>query len=67
MIETVDRIDKRDREGNRSVRIHGIGFPTMFTDAAFIDKVVFAVGAGSVEGTGIKNRRTRFEFLRLRP
>jgi hypothetical protein len=35
VIETVDRINRRDREGNRLVRIHGIGFPTMFTNAGF--------------------------------
>jgi hypothetical protein len=35
VVETVDRINREDREGNRVVRIHGIGFPTMFSHAGF--------------------------------
>ena len=31
VVNTVDRINRRDSEGNRRVRIHGIGFPTVFT------------------------------------
>ena len=31
VIETVDRINVEDREGNRLVRIHGIGFPVYFS------------------------------------
>ena len=33
VVETVDRINREDREGNRLVRIHGIGFPTKFSHA----------------------------------
>ena len=35
VIQTVDRINKRDAEGKRRVRIHGIGFPTLFSNAEF--------------------------------
>jgi hypothetical protein len=35
VIETVDRINKEDADGNRLVRIHGIGFPVMFSHAGF--------------------------------
>jgi hypothetical protein len=35
VIETVDRINKEDAQGNRLVRIHAIGFPTMFSNAQF--------------------------------
>jgi hypothetical protein len=35
VVETVDRINKEDREGNRLVRIHAVGFPTMFSQARF--------------------------------
>jgi len=31
VVKTVDRINTRDAQGNRRVRIHGIGFPTIFT------------------------------------
>lgn len=30
VLETIDRINVEDAEGNRLVRIHGIGFPTIF-------------------------------------
>jgi hypothetical protein len=33
--ETVDRINRRDAEGNRLVRIHAIGFPVMFSRMGF--------------------------------
>jgi hypothetical protein len=35
VVKTVDRLNKRDAEGNRLVRIHGIGFPVMFSRAGF--------------------------------
>jgi len=35
VIETVDRINEEDAQGNRMVRIHAIGFPTMFSNAQF--------------------------------
>lgn len=35
VLDTVDRINERDREGNRLVRIHGIGFPVMFSRIGF--------------------------------
>jgi hypothetical protein len=35
VIETVDRINREDAQGNRLVRIHAIGFPTMFSNASF--------------------------------
>jgi hypothetical protein len=31
VVKTVDRINKKDAQGNRRVRIHAIGFPTMFS------------------------------------
>ncbi|MGH9318809.1 MAG: VWA domain-containing protein [Vicinamibacteria bacterium] len=31
VVEEVDRINKKDANGNRLVRIHAIGFPTMFS------------------------------------
>jgi hypothetical protein len=31
VVEEVDRINKKDAQGNRRVRIHAIGFPTMFS------------------------------------
>jgi len=40
--QTVDRINHRDAEGNRLVRIHAIGFPTMFS------------GMGFQENTGVR-------------
>jgi len=30
VVKTVDRINRRDAQGNRRVRIHAIGFPTVF-------------------------------------
>ena len=35
VVETVDRINKRDKDGNRLVRIHSIGFPVMFSRIGF--------------------------------
>ena len=35
VIQTVDRINKRDKDGNRLVRIHAIGFPVMFSRIGF--------------------------------
>ena len=32
VLDEVDRINKADRSGNRLVRIHGVGFPTMLED-----------------------------------
>ena len=32
VIETVDRINRRDDAGNRLVRIHGVGFPVQFAN-----------------------------------
>jgi hypothetical protein len=34
VVATVDRLNRADAEGNRRVRIHGVGFPVMFTQAA---------------------------------
>ena len=33
VIDTVDRINVEDAEGNRLVRIHGVGFPVQFIRA----------------------------------
>jgi hypothetical protein len=33
VVETVDRLNQRDAQGNRLVRIHAIGFPTMIDSA----------------------------------
>jgi hypothetical protein len=41
VLDTVDRLNRRDASGRRRVRIHGIGFPTMFEVSA-------------IEGTGIR-------------
>src|SRR3990172_4373229 len=35
VVETVDLINREDTQGNRMVRIHAIGFPTMFSNAQF--------------------------------
>ena len=35
VVETVDRLNKEDSQGNRLVRIHGIGFPVMFSQSGF--------------------------------
>jgi len=35
VVNTVDRINKKGRDGNRLVRIHGIGFPVMFSRIGF--------------------------------
>jgi len=37
VVDTVDRINKEDREGNRLVRIHAVGFPVMFSQVGFSD------------------------------
>jgi hypothetical protein len=34
VVNTVDRLNKADANGNRLVRIHGVGFPTQFSRAA---------------------------------
>ena len=34
VVTTVDRLNRADAQGNRRVRIHGVGFPVMFTAAA---------------------------------
>lgn len=31
VVDTVDRLNREDAEGNRLVRIHGVGFPTQFS------------------------------------
>lgn len=33
VLDTVDRINRRDLQGNRRVRIHAVGFPVMFAQA----------------------------------
>ena len=30
VVDTIDRINKEDAQGNRLVRIHGVGFPVQF-------------------------------------
>ena len=35
VVDAVDRINKKDRDGNRLVRIHAIGFPVMFSRIGF--------------------------------
>lgn len=42
VVRTVDRLNQRDAKGNRLVRIHSIGFPTMFS------------GIGFEENTGVR-------------
>ena len=37
VLDTVDRINKQDAQGNRLVRIHAIGFPVMFQAAGAMD------------------------------
>ena len=36
VVETVDRINQTDAEGNRLVRIHGVGFPVQFIRASHL-------------------------------
>ena len=36
VVDTVDRINRADAEGNRLVRIHGVGFPVQFIRAAHL-------------------------------
>jgi hypothetical protein len=35
VLETVDRLNRRDAKGQRKVRIHAIGFPTLFSQSQF--------------------------------
>ena len=42
VVETVDRINAPDAQGNRKVRIHAVGFPVMFSVA------------GAPESTGVR-------------
>jgi hypothetical protein len=35
VVKTVDRMNKKDADGNRLVRIHAIGFPVMFSRIGF--------------------------------
>jgi hypothetical protein len=42
VIDTVDRLNRVDSQGNRLVRIHGVGFPTQFSRAPHL------------QGTGIR-------------
>jgi hypothetical protein len=35
VLETVDRLNRRDASGQRKVRIHAVGFPTLFSQAQF--------------------------------
>jgi hypothetical protein len=35
VLATVDRLNRRDASGQRKVRIHGIGFPTLFSQSQF--------------------------------
>ena len=35
VLDEVDRLNRRDGQGNRKVRIHGIGFPTLFSQTQF--------------------------------
>ena len=35
VLDEVDRLNRRDAQGRRKVRIHGIGFPTLFSQSQF--------------------------------
>jgi hypothetical protein len=35
VLDTVDRLNRRDARGQKKVRIHGIGFPTLFSQSQF--------------------------------
>jgi hypothetical protein len=35
VLDEVDRLNRRDAQGQRKVRIHGIGFPTLFSQSQF--------------------------------
>jgi hypothetical protein len=35
VVDSVDRINREDSQGNRPVRIHGVGFPVMFSQRSF--------------------------------
>lgn len=37
VVEAVDRFNREDARGNRLVRIHAVGFPTMFSQARFAE------------------------------
>lgn len=41
VLRTIDRINVEDAEGNRLVRIHGIGFPTIFSGPARFQQSVY--------------------------
>ena len=43
VVDTVDRINREDEDGERLVRIHAVGFPVLFTTAAQNRNVRFAV------------------------
>jgi hypothetical protein len=38
VLRTVDRLNRPDETGERKVRIHEIGFPTIFSQARFGEK-----------------------------
>jgi hypothetical protein len=40
VIDTVDRINRADKSGNRRVRIHAMGFPVLFTQGGMNDNVI---------------------------
>jgi len=41
VLRTIDRINVEDADGNRLVRIHGIGFPTIFAGPARLQQSVY--------------------------
>jgi len=41
VLQTIDRINVEDAEGNRLVRIHGIGFPTIFAGPSRFQQSVY--------------------------
>ncbi|MDP5002745.1 MAG: VWA domain-containing protein, partial [OM182 bacterium] len=41
VLRTIDRINVEDADGNRLVRIHGIGFPTIFAGPARFQQSVY--------------------------
>jgi hypothetical protein len=41
VLRTIDRINVEDADGNRLVRIHGIGFPTIFSGPARFQQSVY--------------------------
>ncbi len=40
VIDTVDRINRADKSGNRRVRIHAMGFPVLFTQGGMNNNVI---------------------------